>query len=703
MYDILMSKQFQRDLDRLDKAIRAKVTDTVRMIADDPYRHKGLGTEKQRSVSGRKIMRSRVNYQYRLLWEYLPQGQIGVWRVGNHPDIDAVTTLPGISDTTWQEAEAAEADTAPVTVPTQAAPGPFNRFHPNQLRLFGVPDDQVENVKTLGDAEDLWDLPLPENVQGLLIDLLTREDDDVDILLDPKQLLYRSSVDLLEGYCQGHIKRLMLNLNAEQQRLVNMDTNGPLLIKGVAGSGKTTIGIYRTQRLAELIYQQPDLFEQPKGVLVLTYTRVLERAIGELLAELYGSVPKGVTVDRTTRWMVAQLTAMGQPVQFMDERERLRVIEQAHDAVLKTDERPEAQTLRAKNGYFYKDEFDRVIDARHLTTLDAYQQVDRVGRGTGLDRERQRPLVWAVYQRYVEAMNAQGQMSYAQLPGRLLAYKDRLTRYEAIIVDEAQDLTPVQLRVLANAVRQGEKGQGFTLLADPAQSIYYRGIPWKEGGVNIHGSRSRTLEKNYRNTRQILAVAQDVLAQFEDLQASNEYVAPTSTKRSGPKPVLALYHDQDAGRTYLIEQIVRLAQSGRYRPGDMAVLARDKKSLEDISNRLARQSIPMRSYSSDDFSLLENHVKLITMHSAKGLEFPVVFLVDLAEGSIPPRLWGDDAEERLLSERKLFYVSMTRASDRLYLLAPHHYGERSRFVKDIDEDKLRVLACEQALETASSG
>jgi DNA helicase-2/ATP-dependent DNA helicase PcrA len=102
----------------------------------------------------------------------------------------------------------------------------------------------------------------------------------------------------------------------------------------------------------------------------------------------------------------------------------------------------------------------------------------------------------------------------------------------------------------------------------------------------------------------------------------------------------------------------------------------------------------------DELEEAPDRVTLITLHAAKGLEFPVVFIVGLEEGLLPHRRALED-ERELEEERRLAYVGMTRAKDRLYLVHAHHrstYGvgaqaDPSRFLSELPED---LLAAERS-------
>ncbi len=127
----------------------------------------------------------------------------------------------------------------------------------------------------------------------------------------------------------------------------------------------------------------------------------------------------------------------------------------------------------------------------------------------------------------------------------------------------------------------------------------------------------------------------------------------------------------------------------------------DDDRLQNVMEFIsASEGVPVKDFidkislaSSTDDSIKGNSVSLMTLHSAKGLEFPVVCIVGLEEGILPYFKAIDDINE-MQEERRLFYVGMTRAKDVLLLsgakkrklFSKLQDQEPSRFVSDIPED-----------------
>ncbi|HIA24015.1 MAG TPA: DNA helicase, partial [Candidatus Marinimicrobia bacterium] len=136
--------------------------------------------------------------------------------------------------------------------------------------------------------------------------------------------------------------------------------------------------------------------------------------------------------------------------------------------------------------------------------------------------------------------------------------------------------------------------------------------------------------------------------------------------------------------------------------------------LNSVDEFMARNPQAMLTDFLEEVSLLtgidqwndqENRVTLMTVHSAKGLEFPVVFLTGLEDGLFPFYSTLQD-KNKLAEERRLFYVGLTRAKQNVFLLyannrrragAEQFYGLVSRFVREIPEDHLENINFSSAM------
>ena len=122
---------------------------------------------------------------------------------------------------------------------------------------------------------------------------------------------------------------------------------------------------------------------------------------------------------------------------------------------------------------------------------------------------------------------------------------------------------------------------------------------------------------------------------------------------------------------------------------NLEVLATTAAEYESLEEFLADAAL----MSSSDEKSIKNSITLMTLHAAKGLEFPVVFIVGMEEGLFPSSR-GMDTEAELEEERRLMYVGMTRAMLQLFLTCArqrnnygsYNYSMPSRFLKELGYD-----------------
>lgn len=241
-------------------------------------------------------------------------------------------------------------------------------------------------------------------------------------------------------------------------------------------------------------------------------------------------------------------------------------------------------------------------------------------------------------------------------------------QYCALLVDEAHDFEDAWLRMAVRLVDPATNS--LLVLYDDAQSIYQkrrRRFTMASVGIQAQG-RTSILKLNYRNTAEVLSLAvqfaQNLLQggrEELDEQGGIPLVQPASAGRRGAVPLLVDAASPREEAQWVADRVSDRVASG-LAASDIAILARTKALLQPLEQALARRKVPLQSMASQSirsFDWSAPSVKLLTLHSAKGLEFPVVHIAGLQ--AMPLK------DETLDDAARLLYVGMTRATQELTL------------------------------------
>ncbi len=254
-------------------------------------------------------------------------------------------------------------------------------------------------------------------------------------------------------------------------------------------------------------------------------------------------------------------------------------------------------------------------------------------------------------------------------------------QYGAVMIDEGHDFEADWLRLVVRMV--DPESNNLLLLYDDAQSIYggKAKLDFSLSSVGIEArGRTTVLKLNYRNTDEILAFAyqfaRDYLPPGDTDTDGPPLLEPEAVGRHGPAPRFKLLPDAHAEARYVAVVLRHLYERRGVPWADMCVTYRAYPTGRLLAEAFAEAGIPCHWLGSaaakKNFKLDQESVKLMTMHSSKGLEFPVVAVAGL--GHMP-------VEDRdPVAEAKLAYVAMTRSTEKLLVTA----HRRSAFVQRLE-------------------
>jgi hypothetical protein len=251
-------------------------------------------------------------------------------------------------------------------------------------------------------------------------------------------------------------------------------------------------------------------------------------------------------------------------------------------------------------------------------------------------------------------------------------------RFRTIIVDEFQDINEIQWRILKGLYH---KRASMIIVGDDAQNIY----TWRGSSVDfilsfhekIPEVRDYQLCRNYRSTEAIVTIANSVMRFIPTLPFKEKMIA---NQRGGRKPEVHFFFRSMDEYDWIVNSLERMIRS--LPEFTFAVLSRYNSDLFKIEERLHQKGMNyqlLTQYVPTSSKRQTKKITLATIHASKGLEWDIVFFMNLHDDVFPSR----KSDEDIVCERRLFYVGVTRAKKGLYLTYSRQERSLSRFVREI--------------------
>ena len=578
-----------------------------------------------------------------------------------------------------------EAEAPPSEAPADAAAPPaFGTLRDRELARLGVPSAMLTEVRTVRDDAELDAmqprLPL-EAYEALFLYLagesyeqLVRDREAPPEPVDTgdfatalarhesrgRFVVVEDELEL-EAMLNAPLERWRVFLHPSQRRLVERQWNGPARVLGAAGTGKTVVAMHRARWLAR------NLPERGR-ILFTTFTRNLAADIGHNLGAICKPEELArIDVTNLDRWVVRFLRGRRYEFRIVFGRDP-DAWQRALDLKPVDLDFPDA---------FHEDEWEQVVQAHGVTTLDDYLRVSRVGRGSRLNRAA-RAKAWRVFDEYRTQLAERGlkEVDDAYRDAAALLQNDRgRLDYTAVIVDEAQDMGAQAYRLIRAIVPNS--ANDLFVVGDGHQRIYGRNkVVLGRCGIDVRG-RSRKLRLNYRTTEETRRWAARLLAgrAIDDLDGGADDDKGITSLTRGPQPLLKHFENGEKQSAFIVNYLKQLKAEDSSLRG-VCVVARTRRERDAIGSALKEHDLAHVTLEAGTVDSAEAEgVRLATMHRVKGLEFDRVVMASINADLVPLPAAIDargdvvERESAETEERALVYVAATRAKKELLVLS----------------------------------
>ncbi len=457
----------------------------------------------------------------------------------------------------------------------------------------------------------------------------------------------------------------------EQLTILDDSQPGFRLIKGAAGSGKTTTALLRLSQLrgARISRKSRLGIDRPVRILVLTFNRTLRGYIREL-AEEQGRPTADVdlTVDTFGHWA---WDLVGRPEVLRSDHERSRLCQLLTNA-----------SVCPENLDYLVDEIRYIVGKFERDKRDAYLNIIRVGRGRSpaVTKELRQTLLNNVIEPFETQKRRNGELDWNDVA--LCASQVPNQRYDVVIADECQDFSANQIRAILAHL---DEDHSTTFIVDTAQRIYPQVFNWSETGIQIQPRMVYSLTRNYRNTAKIARLARSLLQGLPD---DPDRVVPDPeicvVEGTTPQVLEGVYRNQ---MEWMLDKIEPCLADG----DTVAFLQmRGRGWFDYLKRALAQRSTSYCEITQTrEWPRGSEQVALSTIHSAKGLEFDHVLMPGLNSEVTPHG--SDEGDGTLDSLRRLVAMGIGRARKTVTLgYKPEDKSKVLDFVDPACFDLIRV-------------
>jgi superfamily I DNA/RNA helicase len=454
----------------------------------------------------------------------------------------------------------------------------------------------------------------------------------------------------------------------EQLALIANPRSGVQLIRGAAGSGKTTTALLMLRQLSDFYLSRKRRHELSDdiNVLVITFNKTLRGYVNDLAKkQIQSSAELNLNVLTFAKWAKHFLPDLDISAVSCSKK----IVTLSNNMPLQAD--------------FIQKEVDYLLGRFKVEDLPEYLTCKRDGRGTSprMDQALRQRLLDEVVYPYIDWKQKKGKSDWNDLAITLLDETPNI-KYDIVIADEAQDFSANQIRAMMHFTADPSS---VVFVLDAAQRIYPRGFHrWSEVGVTIRQNQSHRLSENHRNTQQICEFAAPLI---EGLDIGDDGTTPdlNSCKGTGPVPLVikGRYIDQ---MNYVIEYIQSYVD---LKNESVAFLKpRGGKWFKHVIERLNSNSLAfVKIIKEGNWPTGPENIALSTMHSAKGLEFDHVFILGFNDQVTPCGTESGDSD--LENLRRMFAMSIARA--RKSVIVGYKPEDTSTLISYLNPDTYREI------------